>query len=65
MLVQICNSTYKFYRINSRVNNYEIADLVNTYFDTSKRINITSLFKFCIEAPEIKSFLKFIGRPIE
>ena len=63
MLVEICNSTYKLYRMNSRVNNYEIADLINVCFDLSKRINITSLFRFCADSLEIKSYLKFIGLP--
>lgn len=61
MLVQICNSVYRLYRMNSKVNNYEVADIVAHHFDLTKRINITSMLGFCVNSPEVKSFLRFIG----
>ena len=63
MLVQICNSVYRLFQVNSKVNNYEMADIVAHHFDLTKRINITGMLSFCIDSPEVKSFMRFIRLP--
>ena len=64
-MVSVCNATYRLLGVNGKIGNFEVGELINTHLGQDSRITITGLLGFCIKVPEVKAYLRTIGRPVE